>query len=44
MGTLYAGLDLWLNQLRIGVPWTLKLRPDHASLRRKEQAKPIDYP
>src|SRR5690348_5133815 len=26
MGTLYAGLDLWLNQLKIGVPWTLKLR------------------
>jgi len=44
MGTFYAGLDLWLNQLRIGVPWTLKLRPDHASLRRKEQANAIDYP
>jgi electron-transferring-flavoprotein dehydrogenase len=43
-GTLYAGLDLWLNQLGIGVPWTLKLRPDHASLRRKDQVRPIDYP
>ena len=43
-GTLYAGLDLWLNQLGIGVPWTLKLRPDHCSLRRKGEVRPIDYP
>jgi electron-transferring-flavoprotein dehydrogenase len=43
-GTLYAGLDLWLGQLGIGVPWTLKLRPDHASLRPKDQVRPIDYP
>jgi electron-transferring-flavoprotein dehydrogenase len=43
-GTLYAGLDLWLNQLGIGVPWTLSLRPDHASLRRKDQVAPIEYP
>jgi len=44
LGTLYAGLDMWLNVLRIGVPWTLKLRPDNATLRRKENATPIDYP
>ena len=44
LGTLYAGLDLWLNQLGIGVPWTLKLRPDHKSLRQKDHARPIDYP
>ncbi|HEY8593438.1 MAG TPA: electron transfer flavoprotein-ubiquinone oxidoreductase [Sphingomicrobium sp.] len=44
MGTLYAGLDLWLNQLGIGVPWTLKLRPDHKALRRRDHARPIDYP
>ena len=43
-GTLYAGLDLWLNQLGIGVPWTLKLRPDHASLHQKDRARAIDYP
>jgi len=43
-GTLYAGLDMWLNQLGIGVPWTLSLRPDHSSLRQKDQSKPIDYP
>jgi electron-transferring-flavoprotein dehydrogenase len=43
-GTLYAGLDLWLNQLGIGFPWTLKLRPDHSTLHRKDDARPIDYP
>jgi electron-transferring-flavoprotein dehydrogenase len=44
LGTLYAGFDMWLNQLGIGVPWTLKHKPDHARLRRKEAATPIDYP
>jgi electron-transferring-flavoprotein dehydrogenase len=44
LGTLYAGFDLWLNQLGIGVPWTLKHKPDHARLKRKEHARPIDYP
>jgi electron-transferring-flavoprotein dehydrogenase len=43
-GTLYAGLDMWLNYLRIGVPWTLRHKADHTSLRRKESGAPIDYP
>jgi electron-transferring-flavoprotein dehydrogenase len=43
-GTLYAGLDMWLNYLRIGVPWTLKHKPDHSRLKRKDAASPIDYP
>jgi electron-transferring-flavoprotein dehydrogenase len=43
-GTLYAGFDMWLNVLRIGVPWTLKLRPDHTSMRQKNQVAPIEYP
>nr|WP_283937351.1 electron transfer flavoprotein-ubiquinone oxidoreductase [Sphingomonas anseongensis] len=43
-GTLYAGIDMWLNYLRVGVPWTLKHRPDHSSLRRKDAAVPIAYP
>ena len=43
-GTLYAGLDLWLNQLGIGLPWTLSLRPDHTSLKQKGQSQPVDYP
>jgi electron-transferring-flavoprotein dehydrogenase len=44
MGTLYAGLDLWLNYLGIGVPWTLKLKADHTTLRQKSQVPPIHYP
>ena len=44
LGTLYAGLDLWLNYLGIGVPWTLKLRADNMTLRPKAEAKPIAYP
>src|SRR5438309_3598989 len=43
-GTLYAGVDMWLNQLGIGVPWTLKHKADHTRLRQKSQAAPIDYP
>ena len=44
IGTLYAGFDMWLGQLRIGVPWTLKHHADHTRLKRKEHAKPIAYP
>jgi electron-transferring-flavoprotein dehydrogenase len=44
LGTLYAGLDMWLNYLRIGVPWTLKHKADHTTLRPKGEVKPIDYP
>jgi electron-transferring-flavoprotein dehydrogenase len=43
-GTLFAGLDMWMNQLGIGLPWTLKLRPDNTTLRRKDQTSPIAYP
>jgi electron-transferring-flavoprotein dehydrogenase len=44
LGTVYAGFDMWLGQLGIGVPWTLKLHADHTRLKRKEHAKPIAYP
>ncbi|HEV2596399.1 MAG TPA: electron transfer flavoprotein-ubiquinone oxidoreductase [Sphingomicrobium sp.] len=44
LGTLYAGFDMWLNYLRIGVPWTLKHKPDHLRLRRKDAATPVTYP
>jgi electron-transferring-flavoprotein dehydrogenase len=43
-GTLYAGLDMWLGQLGIGLPWTLKHKADNSTLRRKDHAKPIEYP
>ena len=44
IGTLYAGLDLWLNYLGIGVPWTLKHKADHTRLKRKDVSAVIDYP
>ena len=44
LGTLYAGFDMWLGQLGLGVPWTLKHHSDHTRLKRKEHSKPIAYP
>ena len=43
-GTLYAGLDMWLGQLGLRLPWTLKHHADHTRLKRKEDARPIAYP
>jgi electron-transferring-flavoprotein dehydrogenase len=45
MGTLYAGLDMWLGYFGLSIPWTLKHRhADHETLKRKDQVRPIDYP
>ncbi|MBA3510691.1 electron transfer flavoprotein-ubiquinone oxidoreductase [Sphingomonas sp.] len=44
LGTVYAGFDMWLGQLGIGVPWTLSHHADHTRLKRKEHASPIAYP
>jgi electron-transferring-flavoprotein dehydrogenase len=44
VGTIYAAFDMWLNQLRIGVPWTLKHKPDHSRLKRRDHVRPIEYP
>ena len=43
-GTLYAGVDMWLNHLGVGVPWTLKHHADHTTLRRKDQVHGKTYP
>jgi electron-transferring-flavoprotein dehydrogenase len=44
-GTLYAGFDMWLGQLGLSLPWTLRHRhADNETLRRKTAARPIDYP
>ena len=43
-GTLFAGMDMWLNWLKIGTPWTLKHHADHKQIRRKDAAHPIAYP
>jgi electron-transferring-flavoprotein dehydrogenase len=44
LGTLYAGLDMWLGSLGISLPWTLKHRADNEALKPKDQYKPIAYP
>jgi electron-transferring-flavoprotein dehydrogenase len=44
LGTLYAGLDMWLGYLGLRLPWTLKHKADNTTLRKKGEAKPIDYP
>jgi electron-transferring-flavoprotein dehydrogenase len=44
LGTLYAGLDMWLGSLKISLPWTLKHKADHSTLDYAAKAKPIDYP
>jgi len=44
LGTLYAGIEMWLGSFGISMPWTLKHHADHTTLRRKDQVKPIVYP
>ena len=44
LGTLYAGLDMWLGALGLRLPWTLKHKADNTTLRRKDQVRKIDYP
>jgi len=44
MGSLYGGLDMWLNHLGISVPWTLGHHPDHTSLKKASESKKIVYP
>jgi len=43
-GTLFAGLDMWMNHLGIGLRWTLKHKADNTTLREQKQSKKIDYP
>ena len=44
-GTLYAGLDMWLNHLGVGVPWTFKHpHADNTTLCRKDQVHAKTYP
>ncbi len=44
LGTIYSGFDLWMGQLGITLPWTLKHKPDHAQLKPKVDYQPIAYP
>ncbi len=46
LGTMYAGLDLWLNNLGLGFlfPWTFGHEEDHKKLKPAGQMPKIDYP
>jgi electron-transferring-flavoprotein dehydrogenase len=44
MGTLLAGIDMWMRSLKIGLPFTLKHHPDNETLYRRDLVPPIDYP
>jgi electron-transferring-flavoprotein dehydrogenase len=44
IGTLFAGIDMWLNFFKIPTPWTLKHHADHTQIGRKEHYTPITYP
>jgi electron-transferring-flavoprotein dehydrogenase len=44
MGTVLSGIDMWMRNLRIGLPFTMKHHRDSESLLRRDLATPIDYP
>jgi electron-transferring-flavoprotein dehydrogenase len=47
LGTLYGGLDMWLNNLGLGflAPWTLRHgKADHETLKPADQCPKIAYP
>lgn len=46
LGTLYAGFDMWLNNLGLGflLPWTFGHHEDHKQLKPARSMPKIDYP
>jgi len=44
LGSLYGGIDMWLNHLGISLPWTLGHHADHTSLKKASESKKIVYP
>ncbi|WP_448581169.1 electron transfer flavoprotein-ubiquinone oxidoreductase [Thermaurantiacus sp.] len=44
LGTLLAGLTMWLEHFGIRMPFTLQHEPDHEQLMPKSHFVPIDYP
>src|SRR5713101_3794293 len=45
LGTLYGGIDMWLHDLGIRVPWTMHhKKADHECLRPAAEFQPIHYP
>ncbi len=44
IGFVLGGIDMWMRQLKIGLPFTMGHEPDHEHLQRADLYKPIDYP
>ena len=46
LGTLYAGFDMWLNNLGLGflLPWTFGHHEDHKQLKPAAEMPKIEYP
>ena len=44
LGTLWAGVDMWMRQLGIGLPYSFHHHRDSQTLVRKDLAPRIDYP
>ncbi|WNK00602.1 electron transfer flavoprotein-ubiquinone oxidoreductase [Thalassospiraceae bacterium LMO-JJ14] len=46
LGTIYAGFDMWLNNIGLGflLPWTLANHTDHDRLKAAKDMPKIDYP
>lgn len=44
LGTILAGIDMWMRTLKIGLPITMKHHRDYEMLERADLFKPIAYP
>jgi electron-transferring-flavoprotein dehydrogenase len=44
LGTVLAGIDMWMRVLKIGLPITMKHKPDAKKLWRKDHCQKIVYP
>ena len=44
IGTVLAGIDMWMRQLKIGLPITMKHEPDYELTTRADLFRPIEYP
>lgn len=43
-GTMLSGMNMWLENFGIRMPFTMKHHPDYTALKKKDAAKKIDYP
>ena len=46
LGTIYAGVEMWLNYFSLGflIPWTLGHKLDHKALKKSKEVEQIQYP